>query len=320
MPAAPITTSFITGEALYSNIGISFWGGIDPLDGKVIDQTHPLHGRCIKDKILCIPSGRGSCTGSQVLLELILNGNAPRAIILRDVDSILCTGAVIAEEFFRDENDVSIPIICAVGQDNFSQLLQESNDNDMITIETQEDNTNIIVIGNRNGTKKIVSRNLLALDKHSFDGCNADNDENKSQAESLALRVVQRIACISGATELIPITCAHIDAVTYIGRGGLQFAQKLAKLGGKVKVPTTLNSQSTDRRRWKELGVDETLATNANSVGDAYLELGCEMSVSIDFRTFSLALVSLSYHEYALRNSSHARHTSFQTNHRKGMT
>lgn len=288
MPATPITTSFITGEAFYSNIGISFWGGIDPLDGKVIDQTHPLHGRCIKDKILCIPSGRGSCTGSQVLLELILNGNAPRAIILRDVDSILCTGAVIAEEFFRDENDVSIPIICAVGQDNFSQLLQKSNDNDMITIETQEDNTNIIVIGNRNGTKKIVLRNLLALDTHSFDGCNADNDEKKSQAESLALRVVQRIACISGATELIPITCAHIDAVTYIGRGGLQFAQKLAKLGGKVKVPTTLNSQSTDRRRWKELGVDETLATNANSVGDAYLELGCEMSVSIDFSSLVL--------------------------------
>jgi predicted aconitase with swiveling domain len=295
MPAAPITTSSITGEALCSNIGISFWGGIDPLDGKVIDQTHPLHGRCIKDKILCIPSGRGSCTGSQVLLELILNGNAPRAIILRDVDSILCTGAVIAEEFFHDENDVSIPIICAVGQDNFLQLLQENNDADMITIESQEDNTNIF-IGNRNGSKKIVSRNLLALNTHSLDGCNTDKDGIKSQAESLALRVVQRIACISGATELIPITCAHIDAVTYIGRGGLQFAQKLAKLGGKVKVPTTLNSQSTDRRRWKQLGVDETLATNANSVGDAYLELGCEMSVSIgsyfiDSCTFSSSCV-----------------------------
>lgn len=287
MPAAPITTSSITGEALYSNIGISFWGGIDPLDGKVIDQTHPLHGRCIKDKILCIPSGRGSCTGSQVLLELILNGNAPRAIILRDVDSILCTGAVIAEEFFRDENDVSIPIICAVGQDNFSQLLQENNDDEMMTIESQEDNTNI-VIGNRNGSKKIVSRNLLALKTHSLDGCNTDKDGIKSQAESLALRVVQRIACISGATELIPITCAHIDAVTYIGRGGLHFAQNLAKLGGKVKVPTTLNSQSTDRRRWKQLGVDETLATNANSVGDAYLELGCEMSVSMAFSSLIL--------------------------------
>lgn len=41
---------------------------------------------------------------------------------------------------------------------------------------------------------------------------------------------------------------------------------------------TTLNSQSCDRRQWKNLGVDSTLAKNANSVGDAYLDLGCELS------------------------------------------
>ena len=43
-------------------------------------------------------------------------------------------------------------------------------------------------------------------------------------------------------------------------------------------MPTTLNSQSVDRRRWQKLGVDQSLANNANSVGDAYLELGCEVS------------------------------------------
>ena len=208
------------------------------------------------------------------MLELILNGNAPRAIILRDVDSILCTGAVIAEEFFHDEEEnMTIPIICAVGQESFSRLLQNDKDG-MLTIE--KDNADIVI---RNGSSEIVSRNLLAMNQTlCLDGY---EDESKSQAESLALRVVQRIGCISGATELIPITCAHIDAVTYIGKGGLQFAQRLAEMGGKVKVPTTLNSQSTDRRRWKQLGIDETLATNANSVGDAYLELGCEMSVSL---------------------------------------
>lgn len=39
-----------------------------------------------------------------------------------------------------------------------------------------------------------------------------------------------------------------------------------------------MNSQSCDRRQWKKLGVDPTLAKNANSVGDAYLDLGCELS------------------------------------------
>ena len=263
----------ITGETLYSDVGISFWGGIDPLNGNVIDKTHPLHGKCIKDSILCIPSGRGSCTGSQVMLELCLNGNGPQAILLRDVDAILCTGAVVAEEFFNDEN-VTIPMICAVGEESFS-LLQES----MLTIESNKDSEDVVI--RMNGKHEICSKNLLAMKSTlSFDEHNGEAHQTKSQAEILAQRVVQRIGCISGATELIPITSAHIDAVTFNGRGGLRFAQRLAELGGKVKVPTTLNSQSTDRRRWQQLGIDANLATNANSVGDAYLKLGCEMSVS----------------------------------------
>mmetsp|Transcript_2973 Transcript_2973/g.5306 ORF Transcript_2973/g.5306 Transcript_2973/m.5306 type:complete len:624 (+) Transcript_2973:161-2032(+) len=270
----PIT---ITGKVLYSDVGISFWGGIDPLNGNVIDQTHPLHGKCIKDAILCIPSGRGSCTGSQVMLELCLNGNGPQAIILRDVDAILCTGAVIAEEFFNDEN-ISIPMICAVGEERFSQLQQNGEEEVTISIESNQDNEDVVI--RINCKHEICSKNLLAMKSilSFIDGCDGEAQQPKSQAEKLAQRVVQRIGCISGATELIPITSAHIDAVTYIGQGGLRFAQRLVELDGKVKVPTTLNSQSTDRRRWEQLGIDKTLATNANSVGDAYLELGCAMS------------------------------------------
>lgn len=268
----------ITGETLYSDVGISFWGGIDPLNGNVIDKTHPLHGKCIKDSILCIPSGRGSCTGSQVMLELCLNGNGPQAILLRDVDAILCTGAVVAEEFFSDEN-VSIPMICAVGEESFSQLQQNDEGESMITIESNKESEDVVI--KMNGKHDIYSKNLLAMKSTlSFNECNGEAYQAKSQAEKLAQRVVQRIGCISGATELIPISSAHIDAVTFIGQGGLRFAQRLAELGGKVKVPTTLNSQSTDRRRWQRLGIDANLATNANSVGDAYLNLGCEMSVS----------------------------------------
>jgi len=213
------------------------------------------------------------------MLELCLNGNGPQAIILRDVDAILCTGAVIAEEFFSDEN-ISIPIICAVGEESFSQLQQNGEEEVTISIESNQDKEEDVVI-RMNGKHEICSRNLLAMKSTlSFDGCDGEAQQPISQAEKLAQRVVQRIGCISGATELIPITSAHIDAVTYIGQGGLRFAQRLVELDGKVKVPTTLNSQSTDRRRWEQLGIDKTLATNANSVGDAYLELGCAMSVS----------------------------------------
>ena len=108
---------------LYSTVGLSFWGGIDPNDGTIIDHTHPLYGESVKDKVLCIPTGRGSCTGSQVMLELILNGCGPRSIILRDPDAILCTGAVIAQEFFGDECPF-IPTMCAIGKQDFENLKQ----------------------------------------------------------------------------------------------------------------------------------------------------------------------------------------------------
>ena len=45
-----------------------------------------------------------------------------------------------------------------------------------------------------------------------------------------------------------------------------------------MKVPTTLNSVSADRRRWAALGVSSDLAVPANAVGDAYLKLGCTES------------------------------------------
>jgi len=31
------------GELLVCATGLSFWGGVDPTDGRIIDQHHPLH-------------------------------------------------------------------------------------------------------------------------------------------------------------------------------------------------------------------------------------------------------------------------------------
>ena len=53
-------------ELLVSDVGLSFWGGVDPLTSEVCDHTHPLYGQTLKDRVLAIPNGRGSCTGSQV--------------------------------------------------------------------------------------------------------------------------------------------------------------------------------------------------------------------------------------------------------------
>jgi predicted aconitase with swiveling domain len=48
-----------SGKILFSHVGLSFWGGVDPLSGIVIDHTHPLHGKSVANIILAIPNGRG---------------------------------------------------------------------------------------------------------------------------------------------------------------------------------------------------------------------------------------------------------------------
>ena len=201
------------------------------------------------------------------MLELILNEVSPKVLILREVDVILCVGVIIAEEFFEV---MDAPVICVVGDEQFDDLISKNDDELTVIVNDGED----VLI--ESGTCTYRAKNLLRLEDklRPHSGCLEEHQE--ARAKVLAMNTIRRVASISSATELIPITSAHIDAVTYIGPGGLSFVQKLVELGGKVSVPTTLNSQSCDRRRWKQLGVDSTYATNANAVGDAYLQMGCD--------------------------------------------
>ena len=57
----------------------------------------------------------------------------------------------------------------------------------------------------------------------------------------MAMSIVARMADVAGAGALLDITGAHIDSTVYIGDAGLEFAERLASLGAKVSVPTTLN-------------------------------------------------------------------------------
>jgi len=86
-----------TGEALVSSKPISFLGGIDPADGKVIEKDHDLCGICVKDKILCFPHGHGSTVGSYVLYSLAKRKLAPKAILNQTADPVVVVGAIIAD-------------------------------------------------------------------------------------------------------------------------------------------------------------------------------------------------------------------------------
>lgn len=86
------------GRALALTHPISFWGGVDPATGRIIDARHPQRGALIAGRILLLPGTIGSSSASAVLLELVHAGLAPAALVLHEPDAILLLGCVVARE------------------------------------------------------------------------------------------------------------------------------------------------------------------------------------------------------------------------------
>jgi len=85
------------GEALVTRMGISFFGGVDPDTGVIVERGHELEGQSIAGKVLVFPSGKGSTVGSYTLYRLKHNGLAPAAIVNTECETITAVGCIIAE-------------------------------------------------------------------------------------------------------------------------------------------------------------------------------------------------------------------------------
>ncbi len=86
-----------SGEALVTSMNISFFGGVDPDSGIVVEKGHQLEGISIANKILVFPTGKGSTVGSYTIKRLKDNGSAPAAIINAECETITAVGCIIAE-------------------------------------------------------------------------------------------------------------------------------------------------------------------------------------------------------------------------------
>lgn len=106
-----------SGPLLKLSADISFWGGVDPCTGKIIDRHHPEFGRFISGKILAMNRSIGSSSGSSILLELLRVDRGPLGIILVQPDFIVTLGAVVA----REMGFGNIPVV-QVDQAEFSRL------------------------------------------------------------------------------------------------------------------------------------------------------------------------------------------------------
>ena len=113
------------GEALTSTVPLSFWGGFDPGTGAIIDQRHPLAGRIATGRVLVLPCGRGSCSGSGVLLEAIRNRTAPVAVLTSRLDPIIGLGCILGDELYS-----SYPPLVVISEHERRQIAN----GDLITI------------------------------------------------------------------------------------------------------------------------------------------------------------------------------------------
>jgi len=96
-----------SGKLLWSEDPLSFWGGYDQYEGKIIDERHPLFGESGIGKIIAIPGTRGSSTTTAVLLEAVRLGNQPAGFVVTDRDTFLALASVVAKSMYTEE----LPVI-----------------------------------------------------------------------------------------------------------------------------------------------------------------------------------------------------------------
>lgn len=90
----------VSGRLLKLDEPVSFWGGVDPASGDIVEPGHPQYGENVAGKIVSMPHGRGSSSSSSVLAELLRIGRGPAAIVLEEPDSILVVGVLVAAALY----------------------------------------------------------------------------------------------------------------------------------------------------------------------------------------------------------------------------
>lgn len=263
-------TTLVSGEAQgplqWSDVPLSFWGGVDPATGVVIDRHHPLAGHALAGHVLALPSGRGSCSGSGVLMELIASGRAPAAIVVAEREEILTLGALVADEMFGR----SMPLV-RVAPDQLDGLrghrfarLAGGRVQAFDAAPTDDWQPAL--------ASSAPAETPAALRLGDIDRALLRGDHGK--AAEVAMRLLVRMAEVYGAARFIDVAQAHVDGCFYTGPASLAFAQRLVEWGARVRVPTSLNAISVDRRRWRELGVPEAVGVPGSAVADAYVAMG----------------------------------------------
>ncbi len=129
-----IVKGHVEGEAIVSREAMCFYL-CDPETGVVIEKNHPLKGRSIAKKILVLQSGKGSSV-VQVdgFYQLSVKGNLPVGIIVREIEPVLVSAAVVLET----------PMVDRLQADPFDVI----DDGDWVEIDAETETVTVTKRGN----------------------------------------------------------------------------------------------------------------------------------------------------------------------------
>lgn len=113
LKGCPVVAGRAAGTVLKSDRSISFWGGVDPRTGRIVDPRHDLLGQSVAGRVLAFPLGKGSSTGSLIMLELARVGLAPAAMVTVHCEPILATGPIVIKHFYGRQ----IPVMTLSAED-----------------------------------------------------------------------------------------------------------------------------------------------------------------------------------------------------------
>ncbi len=97
-----------------------------------------------------------------------------------------------------------------------------------------------------------------------------------------AMEIVVALARIYGAADLIPVVHAQIAGVSYknIGDAGVEFLNRWADEGARVRVPAALNPMGMERGKWQAWGIQPDFAAPQLSVIAAFEKMGVTPTLS----------------------------------------
>jgi len=100
LQAEVVVGGVASGPIVVLDEALSFWGGFDSATGAIVDAHHPQVGVNLAGTVVVVRSGRGSSSASSVIAEAARLGTGPCALVMRDADEIIATGAIVADELY----------------------------------------------------------------------------------------------------------------------------------------------------------------------------------------------------------------------------